>query len=65
MVKNALLSKEQALLITNVSLQIVRGMMTLYAETDQKGKASVVLEFKKVLTSYLESALSEHIVPKM
>jgi hypothetical protein len=32
-------------------------MMTLYAETDQKARASVVLEFKKVLTSYLENAL--------
>ena len=57
--KNPSLSKERSLLAANVSLQIVRGMMTLYAEADPKGKALVVAEFKKVLTLYLGSVLSE------
>jgi hypothetical protein len=34
-------------------------MMTLYGEADSKGKVLVVAEFKKVLTLYLGSALSE------
>ena len=60
--KNPALSKEQSLLAANVSLQIVRGMMTLYGEADSKGKVLVVAEFKKVLTLYLGSVLSEHAV---
>src|ERR1700723_3682690 len=57
--KNPSLSKEQSLLAANLSLQIVRGMMTLYAEADSKGKALVVAEFKKLLTLYLRGVLSE------
>ena len=57
--KNPSLSKEQSLLAAKVSLQIVRGMMTLYGEADPKGKILVVAEFKKVLTLYLGSVLSE------
>jgi AcrR family transcriptional regulator len=56
--KNPSLSREQSLLTANVSLQIVRGMMTLYVEADPKGKVLVVAEFKKVLTLYLGSVLS-------
>src|ERR1700744_6332516 len=61
--KNPSLSKEQSLLAANVSLQIARGMMTLYGEADPKGKVLVVAEFKKVLTLYLGSVLSEETVP--
>ena len=57
--KNPSLSKEQSLLAANLSLQIVRGMMTLYGEADSKGKVLVVAEFKKLLTLYLGSVLSE------
>jgi AcrR family transcriptional regulator len=57
--KNPLLSNEQSLLAANVSLQIVRGMMTLYGEADPEGKVLVVTEFKKVLTLYLGSVLSD------
>ena len=57
--KNPSLSKEQSLLAANVSLQMVVGMMTLYGEADPKGKVLVVAEFKKVLTLYLGSVLSE------
>jgi hypothetical protein len=34
-------------------------MMTLYGEADPKGKVLVVAEFKKVLTLYLGSVLSD------
>ena len=57
--KNPSLSKEQSLLAANVSLQIVRGMMTLYGEADSKGKVLIVAEFKKVLTLYLGSVLAK------
>jgi AcrR family transcriptional regulator len=60
--KNSSLSKEQSLLVAKASLQIVRGMMTLYEEADTKGKVLVVAEFKKVLTLYLGSVLSEDAV---
>jgi hypothetical protein len=60
--KNSSLSKEQSLLAAKASLQIVRGMMTLYEEADTKGKVLVVAEFKKVLTLYLGSVLSEDAV---
>ena len=36
-----------------VTLQMVSGLMMLYAEAAPKGKDLVVDEFKKVLTSYL------------
>ena len=61
--KNRSLSKKQSLLAANVSLQIVRGMMTLYGEAGTKEKVLVVAEFKKVLTLYLGSVLSEDAVP--
>src|ERR1700733_7339000 len=59
--KNPSLSKEQSLLAANVSLQMVRGMMTLYGEAEPKGKVLVVAEFKKVLTLYLGSVLSKDV----
>jgi AcrR family transcriptional regulator len=51
--KNPSLSDQRAVLAANVSLQMVRGMMTLYAEAEPKGKDLVVNEFKKALTLYL------------
>src|ERR1700744_5811164 len=57
--KNPSLSKERSLLAANLSLQIVRGMMTLYGEADSKGRVLVVAEFKKLLTLYLRGVLSE------
>jgi AcrR family transcriptional regulator len=57
--KNPSLSKEQSLLAANLSIQIVRGMMTLYGEADSRGKVLVVAEFKKLLTLYLRGVLSE------
>jgi AcrR family transcriptional regulator len=51
--KNPSLSEQQSILAAKVALQIVRGLMTLYAEADPGGKDLVADEFKKVLTSYL------------
>jgi AcrR family transcriptional regulator len=55
--KNPTLSIEEALLAANVTLQMVRGMMTIYGEADLKGKNLVVAEFKKVLTLYWGTVL--------
>jgi len=55
--KNPFLSAEQAMLAANVTLEIVRGLMTLYGEADEKGKAQISAEFKRVLALYLGSVL--------
>src|SRR5271163_3065553 len=47
--KNSSLSDEQSVLAAKVTIQMVRGLMTLYAEAEPKGKDLVVDEFKKVL----------------
>jgi AcrR family transcriptional regulator len=57
--KKSSLSNDQSILAASVTLQIVRGMMTQYEETDLKGKVLVVAEFKKLLTLYLRGVLSE------
>jgi AcrR family transcriptional regulator len=51
--KNPSLSEEQSVLAAKVTLQMVSGLMMLYAEAAPKGKDLVVDEFKKVLTLYL------------
>jgi AcrR family transcriptional regulator len=51
-------SYEAAELCANVILQIVRGMMQLYAEAGAADKATVVEEFKKALAAYLETVFS-------
>jgi len=55
--KNPSLSDERAALAANVTLQIVRGLITLYGEAGDKAKDLIVEEFKKVLTLYLGSVL--------
>jgi AcrR family transcriptional regulator len=57
--KNQSLSSERSLLAANVAVQIVKGMVTLYLESDAKTKPLVVAEFRRVLTSYLEEVLSK------
>jgi AcrR family transcriptional regulator len=57
--KNPSLSSERALLTTNVALQIVKGMWTVYSESEAKARPLIEAEFRKVLTSYLEGVLSE------
>jgi AcrR family transcriptional regulator len=56
--KNPSLSPERALLAANVTIQIVKGMKTLYMESDMKSRGLIETEFRKVLTSYLEGVLS-------
>jgi AcrR family transcriptional regulator len=57
--KNPALSAERAYLAANVSVQIVKGMKTLYSESDPKARAVLQAEFRKVLAVYLEDVLSE------
>jgi len=57
--KNPLLSPERALLAANVAVQIVKGMRTLWRETEAKSRDLVAAEFRKVLTSYLQEVLCE------
>ena len=56
--KNPSLSSERSLLAANVAVQIVKGMITLFLESDAKTKPLVVAEFRQVLTSYLEEILA-------
>ena len=56
--KNPSLSSERALLAANVAVQIVKGMMTLYSESEATSRGLTEAEFRKVLTSYLEGVLS-------
>jgi AcrR family transcriptional regulator len=56
--KNPSLSSEQSLLAANVAIQIVKGTITLFLESDAKTKPLVVAEFRRVLTSYLEEVLA-------
>jgi AcrR family transcriptional regulator len=56
--KNPSLSSERAFLAANVTIQIVKGMKTLYMESDMKSRGLIETEFRKVLTSYLEGVLS-------
>jgi AcrR family transcriptional regulator len=57
--KNASLSDGRSVLAADVALQMVRGMMTLYAEAEPEDKDLVVNEFKKVLTLYLGTIVFE------
>jgi hypothetical protein len=57
--KHPSLTKEKALLAANIALQMVKGMTTLYAEAGPREKPLIVAEYKKALTLYLGSVLSE------
>jgi AcrR family transcriptional regulator len=57
-VKNPSLSSERALLAANVTIQIVKGMKTLYLESETKSRGLIEAEFRKVLSSYLEDVLT-------
>ena len=57
--KNPFLSPERALLAANVAVQIVKGMRTLWGETEAKSRDLVAAEFRKLLTSYLQEVLCE------
>lgn len=57
-VKNPSLSSERALLVANVAVQIVKGMTTLYSESETKSRSLIEAEFRRILSSYLEDVLS-------
>jgi AcrR family transcriptional regulator len=57
--KNPALSSERALLAANVAVQIVKGLINLYLESETKTKPLVVAEFRRVLSSYLGEVLAE------
>jgi AcrR family transcriptional regulator len=57
--KNPFLSPERALLAANVAVQILKGMTTLCREAEAKSRDLVAVEFRKVLTSYLQGVLCE------
>ena len=47
------------MLAANITLQMVKGMTTLYAEAGPREKLLIITEYKKALTLYLGSVLSE------
>jgi AcrR family transcriptional regulator len=57
--KDPSLTNENAMLAANITLQMVKGMTTLYAEAGSRAKLLIVAEYKKALTLYLGSVLSE------
>jgi Tetracyclin repressor-like, C-terminal domain len=57
--KDPSLTSEKAMLAANITLQMVKGMTTLYAEAGPKVKPLIIAEYKKALTLYLGSVLSE------
>ena len=57
--KDPSLTNEKAMLAANITLQMVKGMTTLYAEANPRDKPLIITEYKKALTLYLGSVLSE------
>jgi AcrR family transcriptional regulator len=57
--KDPSLSNEKSMLAANITLQMVKGMTTLYAEAGTGEKPLIITEYKKALTLYLGSVLSE------
>lgn len=51
------LGEDEALLMANVSLQIVKGLNPLYAEADAQERLRLAAEFKLALAGYLEMRL--------
>jgi AcrR family transcriptional regulator len=57
--KDPTLTNEKSMLAANITLQMVKGMTTLYAEAGPGEKPLIITEYKKALTLYLGSVLSE------
>lgn len=55
--KNPELSRERSLLIANVVVQIMKGLISLYAASPARERSAVTAEFKRILTVYLEEVL--------
>jgi AcrR family transcriptional regulator len=56
--KNPALSSERAMLVANVSVQIAKGMMAVYTDSEPKMREAVIAEFRSVLAAYLEQVLA-------
>jgi AcrR family transcriptional regulator len=54
---NSEISTERALVVANVSLQIVKGLINLYGETPEDQRDAVTQEVKTALTLYLSCSL--------
>jgi AcrR family transcriptional regulator len=57
MAKNPELSSERALLIANVVVQIMKGMISLYAAMPKRDRAMVSAEYRRLLVDYLSDVL--------
>ena len=57
--KDPSLTNEKAMVAANITLQMVKGMKTLYAEAGPGEKPLIIAEYKKALTLYLGSVLSK------
>ena len=55
--KNPALSRERALLIANVVVQIMKGLVALYASTPARERELVTAEFQRLLADYLGDVL--------
>jgi len=55
--KNPALTRERALLIANVVVQIMKGLISLYASMPMRDRDMVNAEFKRLLAHYLDDAL--------
>ena len=55
--KNPALTRERALLIANVVVQILKGLIALYAAVPPRDRAMVMTEFKRMLKDYLDDVL--------
>ena len=53
--KDPSLTNEKAMLAANITLQMVKGMTTLYAEAGPREKPLIIAEYKKALALYLGS----------
>ena len=59
--KDSSLTSEKAMLAANITVHMVNGMRTLYAEAGPREKPLIVAEYKKALTLHLGSVLSEDV----
>lgn len=55
--RNPNLTRDRALLIANVVVQVLKGLVSLYATLPARDRASVIAEYERLLTLYLGEAL--------
>lgn len=57
MEKNQQLSQDDALIVANVAIQMIKGMIALCAEIEPRRRATVIQEFERAMTNYLTDVL--------